>query len=187
MPDTLHESAGRADTGIAVIALAMKRRLAIGTLLALVSIGAGAMLLLSGCAALSALDIQNPRYSFRDIRPRVDIAIPLTASAIDIDFAIDVDNPNRVGLRLDELDFNLLVNGTRILDSVSRQNVRIPANGVGTVHLRTRVGYNSIRSVWSEVADVIRGGRASYEIRGNAHYHTPAGRLTFPVTVYSTR
>jgi LEA14-like dessication related protein len=163
----------------------MRRNLTLGTLLALLSIASGFLLLLSGCRSL--LNLENPRYSIRDIRPRVDVAIPLSASSIDIDFAIEVDNPNSVGLRLDQIDFDLFINGNRVLESVSQQNVRIPANGIGNVQLRTRVGYQNIRSIWSELADVIRGERARYEIRGTAHYDTPLGRLQFPVTVYSTR
>ncbi|HYI10481.1 MAG TPA: LEA type 2 family protein [Thermoanaerobaculia bacterium] len=167
----------------------MKRSLALGSLLACISIAAGcAMLLLSGCAAVqSALDIENPRYSLREIRPRVDIAIPLSASSIDIDFALEVDNPNRVGLRLDQIDFNLFINDSRILDSISEQNINIPANGRGDVRLRTRIGYQNIRSLWHEIVDVVRGQRARYELRGNAYYKTPVGRLKFPVTVYSSR
>jgi LEA14-like dessication related protein len=168
----------------------MKRPLALGSLLACFSMAAGAaVLMLSGCAAVqSALDIQNPRYSIRDIRPRLDIAIPLSASSIDIDFALEVDNPNRVGLRLDQIDFNLFINDSRVLDSVSQQNINIPANGRGEVALRTRIGYSNIRSLWSEMVDIVSGRqRARYELRGNAHYNTPVGRLRFPVTVYSTR
>lgn len=167
----------------------MKRPLPLGNLLACVSIAAGmAMLFLSGCAAIQgALNIENPRYAIRDIRPSVDIAIPLSASSIDIDFALEVDNPNRVGLRLDQLDFNLFINDTRVLDSISQQDIRIPANGRGDVHLRTRIGYNNIRSIWSEMVDIVRGQRARYELRGNAYYDTPVGRLKFPVTVYSTK
>ena len=168
----------------------MQRPLTLGSLLACLSIVSGAaLLLLPGCAAVqSALDIQNPRYSIRDIRPRVDIAIPLSASSIDIDFALEVDNPNRVGLRLDAIDFNLFINGSRVLDSVSQQNINIPANGRGDVALRTRIGYQNIRSLWTEVVDIVSGRqRAKYELRGNAHYNTPIGKLTFPVTVYSTR
>lgn len=167
----------------------MKRTLPLATLLALVSILSGAaVLLLSGCAALqTALNIENPRYAIRDIRPRVDIAIPLSASSIDIDFNLEVDNPNSVGLRLDQLDFNLFINDTRVLDSVSRQDLRIPANGIGDVQLRTRIGYQNIRSLWNEIVDIVRGERARYELRGNAYYDTPVGRLKFPVTVYSTR
>jgi LEA14-like dessication related protein len=166
----------------------MKTTLKLGSLLALVSIASGIALFLSGCAALQgALQIENPRYNIRNIHPRIDIALPLSASSIDIDFAIEVDNPNRVGLRLDQIDFNLFINNSRVLDSISQQNINIPANGRGDVQLRTRIGYNQIRSLWNEVVDVVRGERARYEIRGNAYYNTPVGRLKFPVTVYSSR
>jgi len=167
----------------------MKRTLTLGTLLAGLCIVASiASLLLTGCAAVQqALNIENPRYSIRDIHPRVDIAIPLSASTIDVDFAIEVDNPNSVGLRLDAIDFDLFINQTRVLDSVSQQRIAIPANGRGDVQLRTSIGYSNIRSLWNEVLNAVRGGGTRYEIRGNAHYDTPVGRLTFPVTVYSTR
>jgi LEA14-like dessication related protein len=166
----------------------MKRSLTYGTLLTLVCIAAGAALLLvSGCSTVArALNIENPDYRIRDIRPRVSVALPLSASTIDVDFNIEVVNPNSVGLRLDQIDFNLFVNDTRVLDSVSDQGIRIPANGRGDVHLRTRIGYENLRGLFTEIADVIRGDRARYEIRGNAYYETPVGRLKFPVTVYSS-
>lgn len=170
---------------------AMRRNpLTLGTLLAFLSITAGvAVLLLSSCSTVqSALDIQNPRYSIRNIHPRLDIAIPLSASSVDIDFALEVDNPNRVGLRLDQIDFNLFINDTLILDSISHQNINIPANGRGDVQLRTRIGYQSVRSLWGELVDIISGRqRAKYELRGNAYYNTPVGRLKLPVSVFSTR
>ncbi|HEX6158859.1 MAG TPA: LEA type 2 family protein [Thermoanaerobaculia bacterium] len=168
----------------------MKRTLAYGTRLTGLSIVAGVMLVLStGCSALqSALNIENPRYSIRDIRPRVAVAIPLSASSIDVDFALEVDNPNRVGLNLDEINFNLFINDSRVLESVrSQQGVRIPANGRGDVQLRTRIGYDNIRSLWNEMVNVIQGNRARYELRGDAYYDTPAGRLRFPVAVSATR
>jgi len=167
----------------------MKRTLTLGTLLAAFCVIAGlATLLLTGCSGLrSALNIENPRYSLRNIRPRVDIALPLSASSIDIDFDLEVDNPNDVGLRLDQIDFNLFINDSHILDSFSQQDLRIPANGRGDVQLRTRIGYQNVRSLWNEIVDVIRGDRARYELRGNAYYQTPVGRLKFPVTVYSSR
>lgn len=165
----------------------MKKSLPLGTLLALISIAASVMFLLSGCSALQrALNIENPRYTLRDIRPHVSIAIPLSASSIDLDFNLEVDNPNSVGLRLDQLDFDLYINDSRVLDTVSSQNLRIPANGVGMVPLRTRIGYQNVRSLWTELVDVIRGQRARYELRGNAYYETPVGRLKFPVTVYTS-
>jgi len=169
----------------------MKRTpLTLGTLLAFLSISAGlAMFFLTSCAAVrSALDIENPRYSIRNIHPRLDIAIPLSASSVDIDFDLEVDNPNRVGLRLDQIDFNLFINDARVLDSISQQNIDIPANGRGDVRLRTRIGYQNVRSLWTEIVDIVSGRqRAKYELRGNAYYDTPVGRLKLPVTVFSTR
>jgi LEA14-like dessication related protein len=167
----------------------MKKTLTVGTLLTVLCLLASLMTLtLSGCGlAKAALNIENPRYSIRDIRPRVDIAIPLSASTIDVDFAIEVDNPNSVGLRLDEIDFDLFINDTRILDGISQQRINIPANGRGDMRLRTTIGYDNLRSLWGEIVGAIRGERARYEIRGNAFYDTPIGRLRFPVSVYSTR
>ncbi|HEY0155968.1 MAG TPA: LEA type 2 family protein [Thermoanaerobaculia bacterium] len=166
----------------------MRRTLTLGSFLAFLSMAAGVALLLSGCSSLQrALNIENPRYSIRNIHPRVDIALPLSASSIDIDFDLEVDNPNSVGLRLDQVDFNLFINNSRVLDSISQQNINIPANGRGDVQLRTRIGYQNVRALWNEIVDVVRGERARYEIRGNAYYQTPVGRLKFPVTVYSSR
>lgn len=143
-------------------------------------------LLLSGCNTLAkSLNIENPTYSLRNVDPRVQIALPLSASTIDFDLTVGVNNPNTVGLRLDRFDFSLYVNNSRILDSISDQQIRIPANGTGDVRLRARVGYDNIRSLWSEVVGLINGNRARYELRGNAYYDTPIGQMKFPVTVYS--
>jgi LEA14-like dessication related protein len=167
----------------------MKRTLTYASLLTAICLVLSlATLTLSGCSTVAkVLNIENPRYSIRDIRPRIDVAIPLSASSIDFDFTVGVENPNRVGLRLDQIDFSLFVNESRILDSVSQQGLNIPANGTGDVRLRARVGYQSLRNLWGEVTGLIQGNRARYELRGNAHYDTPLGRMTFPVTVYSSR
>jgi LEA14-like dessication related protein len=165
----------------------MRKPLTYGAFLAALSMILAVATLATSCSTVaSALDIVNPRYSIREVRPRLDIALPLSASSIDFDFVIAVDNPNRVGLNLDQIDFNLFVNDSRILEGVSRQRIDIPANGYGDVRLSARVGYSQIRGLWNELADVIQGNRARYEIRGNAYYNSPVGRLKFPVTVYST-
>jgi LEA14-like dessication related protein len=141
------------------------------------------LFLLSGCNTLANLRILNPTYSLRGVQPRVNFGIPPT---MDFDFTVGVDNPNPVELRLDHFDFDLLVNNNRVLNNVrSDQGVHIPARGVGDVHLTGHVTYDNIRTIFREVADIVQGNRASYAIQGNAYYDTPAGRLQFPVTVYS--
>lgn len=166
----------------------MKRTLTYGGLLTTLCIGLAVLAILNtGCSAVrQALNIENPRYSIRNIRPRIDVAIPLSQSSIDFDFTVGVDNPNGVAIKLDQLDFDLYINNNRILDSTSRQGINIPANNYGEVFLRTRVGYSQIRNLFNEIVDVVRGERARYELRGTAHYDTPIGRLRFPVSVHST-
>jgi hypothetical protein len=151
----------------------MKRTLAMLTVFAL------------GCNTLADLSIQNPRYSLQNVRAYPNIALPLSASSIDFDLTLGVDNPNTVGLRLDRVDFSLFVNDSRILDSVSTQRIQIPANGAGNIQLRARADYRSIQNIFRELADTIEGNRARYELRGNAYYNTPAGPLRFPVTVHA--
>ena len=143
---------------------------------------------MSGCSSIgSALNIVNPTYSLRNLQPHVAIALPLSASAIDLDFDLGVDNPNGVGLRMSGINFDVLVNGSRLLSSQSSNGVDIPARGYNAVHLRSRVGYNEIRGIWQQVSDLIQGNRANYEVRGTAYYDTPVGRLNFPVSVYTNR
>lgn len=164
----------------------MKRTLTYGAFLAALCLVLAAMTVLTGCSTLArTLNIVDPKFTIRDIRPRVDVALPLSASSIDFDFVLGVENPNSVGLRLDQVDFSLFANDRRLIDTVSQQNVSIPANGFGDVRLTARVGYNNLRSIWREVVDAIQGNRARYEVRGNAYFQTPVGRMRFPVTVYS--
>jgi LEA14-like dessication related protein len=168
----------------------MKRTLLYASFLTAACIGLAVLTLsLSGCSTVArALNIVNPSYSIRDVRPHVAIALPLSASSIDFDFTLGVDNPNTVGLRMNHVDFDLLVNDNPVLNSVSNDpRVEIPARGLGMVHLRTRLGYDNVRTLFRDIADAVQGNRARYEIRGNAYYDTPLGQMRFPVTVYSTR
>lgn len=145
----------------------------------------GALLVLAaGCNTLGDLRIDNPVYRFREIRPRVAVAIPLSASTIDFNFTIDVENPNPVGLRLDRMDFDLFMNGNRLVSGVTNDRIRIPAEGMGTVQIRTSVGYDQIRDIFREVVDLVQGGSPEYQVRGTAYYDTPLGPLSFPLTVY---
>jgi LEA14-like dessication related protein len=164
-----------------------KRSLVFATLLTAACFVLSAITLaFSGCRSLIPVNIVNPSYSLRSVIPHVAIALPLSASAIDFDFTIVVDNPNPVGLNLEWLDFDLAINDTPILSSVrADQGVHIPAHGIGDVHLRTRAGYRNFKALFHEIADMVQGNRAHYTIRGDAYYNTPFGQKRFPVTLYS--
>jgi LEA14-like dessication related protein len=164
----------------------MRRDVAGVTLLTTLCIALAAVsLIFSGCSTIArGLHIVNPTYSIRDIRPRVDIAIPLAASSIDFDFMLGVDNPNSVGLRLDRFDFKVLINDNPVAEGFTNDRIEVPAHGYGNVPVRVRVGYSNIRNIFREVADLVHGNGARYEVRGRAYYSTPIGELQFPVKVF---
>lgn len=160
----------------------MKRNLVYAVLLTAICLVLSILSMsLSGC---SALNIVNPTYSVHEIRPRVDIALPLSHSGIDIDFTLGVENPNRVGIRLSRVDFDLFVNDQPMLRGYSSdQNISIPAHGFGEVHFRTRIDYEHIRPMFRQLTDLIQGHHAEYSLRGRAYYDTPLGPIRFPVNV----
>lgn len=167
----------------------MKRTLILATLLTGGCIVLSAVTLaLSGCRSLVGANLVKPSYTLRSVVPHVAIALPLTASAIDFDITISVDNPNPIGLRLEWLEFDLAINDTPVLTSVrADQGVNIPAHGVGDVHLRTRVAYANLKELFRQIAGIVEGNRAHYTINGNAYYKTPFGLRRYPLTLYSRR
>jgi|SRR5436190_21418904 len=162
----------------------MKRNLLLAALLAGTCVVLSICLIAtSGCSTLANLHVINPTYSLRSVDPHINFSIP---PSLDLDFTVNVNNPNPVGLTLNALDFDLLVNNNAIVRNVhSTQGFQIPAQGANDVHLSTHVTYDSIRSIYNEVLSVIQGNKATYGIQGNASYETPIGRMTFPVSVYS--
>jgi len=137
----------------------------------------------SGCNTLANLHVINPSYQLRSVNPHLNLGIP---PSMDLEFTVNVNNPNPVALTLNYFDFDVLVNNNPILRNVhSVQGFRIRAQGDNDVHLATHVTYDSIRSIYTEVVNMIQGNRASYGIQGNAYYDTPVGQLRFPVSVYS--
>ena len=143
---------------------------------------------LSGCSTVGrALNIANPSYSIRNVQPHVNVALPLQASTIDFDITLGVDNPNSIGLNLARLDFGVLVNGNRLIDSVSSDRISIPARASNDVFLRARVGYNQIPNLFQQIVSVVQGQRANYQVQGTAYFDTPLGQMRFPVSVGLTR
>jgi LEA14-like dessication related protein len=162
----------------------MKRQLVYGTLLMGTCVALSICLIAtSGCNTFANLHVINPSYSLRSVNPHLNLGIP---PSVDLEFTVNVNNPNPVALTLNYFDFDVLVNNNPILRNVhSVQGFRIRAQGDDDVHLATHVTYDSIRSIYTEVVNMIQGNRASYGIQGNAYYDTPIGQLRFPVNVYS--
>ncbi len=139
------------------------------------------LVLLAGCSSL--LDLQQPEYSLRSITTTPRIAIPLQKSTIDLDFNIEIHNPNDLALTMDRIDVDVFLNNQQVTNTISTRQVRIPANGIGDARLTTSVDYESVRSMFYEIVNAVERGEANYELRGKAWFNTPLGNLSFPITV----
>lgn len=147
-----------------------------GSILCLLS-----LVLLPGCSSL--LDVQSPDYNILRVVPRVALAFPLDRSTIDLEFLVEVDNPNSFALNMERIEFDLFIDDRKVFDGLSNRDIRVPANGIGEVTLETRIGYQEIREIFREIADVVRGGDADYRIEGKAWYRTRLGTVGLPFTV----
>lgn len=163
-----------AGTGIAPSGAMKRRHLIILCLASLLSV--------TGCRSL--LNVENPDYSILRVVPRVALAFPFERSSIDLEFLIEVDNPNDFALNLDRVDFDLFIDRQKVIQGISNRQIRVPANGVGEVSISTRLDYASLRGVFREVMEVVRGGDPNYELRGKAHYKTPLGSVALPFQIY---
>src|SRR6266550_1351356 len=126
----------------------MKRQLVFGTLLMATCVALSICLIAtSGCNTLANLHVINPSYQLRSVNPHLNLGIP---PSMDLEFTVNVNNPNPVALTLNYFDFDVLVNNNPILRNVhSVQGFRIRAQGDNDVHLATHVTYDSIRSIYT--------------------------------------
>jgi LEA14-like dessication related protein len=147
---------------------------------------AGLLLALSlgGCATvLERVGLVNCRYSLVKASPQLDLTIPVSRSAIALTFEVKVTNPNPNPVTLDHLVFDLFVNQAKVASGDSKLQASIAAGGEGTIAVESRFTYEELKDTFLTLAETIRRGEATYEIRGTAFYETALGPLAFPVTI----
>ncbi|HXI13384.1 MAG TPA: LEA type 2 family protein [Thermoanaerobaculia bacterium] len=141
------------------------------------------LLLLVSLACRSSLqDIDPEKFSYEvdEIRPHFSFAIPVSASIVEADATLRVRNENDIRVKLEGIDFELLVNDRRVMRGRSTEKIDLPARGSGTLQLTARASGDELRELVGEIADRFRGGDSRYTIRGNAHYRTIIGVIDIP-------
>ncbi len=93
------------------------------------------------------------------------------------DIALDVRNPNRYALGLDEMTYRLTVAGAEVASGAIPEAVRIGAKSSATVRL-------PVSLQWSQLSaggwQILESGRADYVVEGEAGFSTPAGHFRRP-------
>jgi LEA14-like dessication related protein len=142
------------------------------------------VLLGAGCATvMERVGLLNCQYSLEKVTPHVGITIPVSQSAVTLDFEVKVTNPNSSRVTLDHLLFDLFVNDTKVTSGDSRQQKSIEASSEGAIEIESRFTYEELKDTFLMLTESVRHGEAKYEIKGTAFYETAFGPLSFPVTI----
>ena len=127
-------------------------------------------------------DIDPKKFSFEveQVQPHASLAFPISASVIEADTTLRVRNDNTVAVKLDGLDFELLVNDRRALLGSSTERIDVPAQGSGLLHLHARATGEQLRDLIGIIRDHASGNEPRYTVRGMAHYRTFPGVIDIP-------
>lgn len=102
-------------------------------------------------------------------KPKVDLArvevSDVGLRAATLQFVVKVENPNRIPLTLDEVNYKILLDGKEFAASKMADGVRIPAEGSAEVVLPLAFEYNRL---WTNVLSLFSTRSIQYRIEGDA-------------------
>jgi LEA14-like dessication related protein len=141
-----------------------------------------ALLLVSVLAGLTACAGLGLEQIFE--RPRVRVTgldvTRVTLRDADLRFDFAVENPNPIRLPLDGIDYELRVNGERVLDGFADEDLEIAARGETPVRLPLRVSFADLARAWGSLRQ--QRDRSRYQLSAEFLFDVPVvGRVAVPV------
>lgn len=132
--------------------------------------------ILSGCSLLGEAVYEAPEVSFRSVSIE-----SISLDHIDVQFHFEVDNPNRVGISLEEYTYKLLVNNNDFLSGSHVEPLEISSRSSSTVALPLRLSY---RDIYQSVSSVVRADSFAYRLETEVGLNIPVlGKRAIPVQV----
>lgn len=131
-----------------------------------------ALLILVGflvsCQTLIESVLEKPTVEFRSVSVRDGNKDGATAV-----IALDVINPNSIGLDVDHLDYSLSIGGREVAKADVQNIAKLAPSATTRVEIPVPFKYNEI---FSSVLDLISKGTAAYKVSGSAK----VGMFTLP-------
>lgn len=140
--------------------------------------------LLGGCELLLAAAERQAMLSAHyelDRAELVKLDLPLSMDAgVDLKLVLKVTNPNRITARLDRLDYDLAVEGTRVGTGSVTQDFAVAAGASQELTLPVTLKYLNLPG--PALAAVQQRG-ATFALSGTSHLSGAWGQFDFPVAV----
>jgi LEA14-like dessication related protein len=139
------------------------------------SLAAAAALAFAGCSGLGLEQVfEQPTVRLTDLEVE---RVSLDGADLRFDFA--VENPNPIGLPLGGIDYELRIDGERLLDGLDRRGLEIAARGETPVDLPLTLRFADLRRVWQSVR---QPGRSRYELDADFLFDVPVlGEVRVPL------
>lgn len=133
-----------------------------------------------GCAGmdpwLQAAGIERPGVSVDGAR-----VTAVDFDGLDLEVTFLIDNPNRVGINLAALDYELDVAGRTLLRGDRAERLEVPAEGVGRVMLPITVRFEDLYRLYRDLRQPVPGASAGYDLTAGLHFDLPVlGRVRVP-------
>jgi len=135
-----------------------------------------AALALASCAGLTGLShLVQPEVDVTDVEIK-----RTTLTGADLLFRLRVDNPNRVSLVLDAIDYRLRLNGEPLVDGRQDQQTTITANGRSVVELPVTIRFEDLYRV---IRSFEGRDKPDYAFDADLLFDVPLlGSITVPVS-----
>ena len=125
-----------------------------------------------GCATLGRQVFNQPLVNFRDVRFN---GLGLQGGSVDV--VLNVYNPNSYGLSAQRLDYQVLVDSTRLGTGTITQPFKVAGGDSTEVHLPLTFSYSGLGSAGRAL---MARGVVNYRVLGNITVGTPIGNFTRP-------
>lgn len=144
---------------------------------------------LAGCTGLPDFiserqAIAKAEFTFKRVElQHLDIPGMTANPKADLKILLDVRNPNAVTARLDRLDYEVYMEGTRVGTGAMTEDFAVEPGATKELALPVAVPYDGLPG---PTLQALLTRRAHFRIKGVSHVSTPLGRMDYPFEVEHT-
>ncbi|GEM_PF-1353711 len=132
---------------------------------------AGVIITQFSCASLAKKAFKTPVVKVEKV-----ILRDVSFAGTDLDVVISVDNPNVVGITLNRLEYELYIEGEKVITGIKTDKLQIAAKRKSEFTIPVEVFYKGLKS---GIMGVLNKDKISYEFKSLLTINTPIMDLTF--------
>lgn len=143
---------------------------------ALAILALAAIVALTGCPSVAQrVAIKSCQFSLHGVE-----VVRITPLEVELAVTLGIYNPNDIDVIVDRFDYTALIDGRKLADGQSRDQVTIPVNHTRDLRVSVRAATTDAAAA---VQRLLPGGEHTITFRGTSYIEVPWGVHEFPVEV----